>query len=406
MSQFDWGTMDPYVVDGVELADFLNQWRDALLSLHRGATRPAYVVPGMLWINDSGGASAWILEWYVSPTVGDVPVFTLDTTTGAVAFSASSGGTLTASNLLAQAAANPSVRWNATGNPIDQKAWRATVTAATGALRFSVYNDAGVEQQWLQFNRDGTISSSNAASAALVPGLISGLQTANDGTTPLTVLDINKGSCSDNLNGAMLNLPAQLRKSINVAWAAGTGAGGMGPGLAVAANTWYHVIATAIAGAVDVFFDTDPLASHKPAGAGVFRRLWSIKTNASSQIIPYLQIGDLGLWLTAIRDISNMNLSATSPINVRMSVPPLPVMVQGRMNASNASGPFFIDVLTPGTTGQNNGVIGVPSGQQGSAFFSVMSDALGQLRYVTGGGTTNTIYVDTYGWIDTRGRFD
>lgn len=42
MSQYDFGNIDPYVVDGVQLAGSLNQWRDALYARHRGALRPSY----------------------------------------------------------------------------------------------------------------------------------------------------------------------------------------------------------------------------------------------------------------------------------------------------------------------------------------------------------------------------
>jgi hypothetical protein len=110
----------------------------------------------MLWISDAGGATAWVINWYVSPTVGDVPLFTLNTTTGAVSVSASAGGTFSAAILLAQAAANPQVQWNATGNPIDAKNWRMIVNGA-GALVLSSYNDAGVLQKSFTFNRDGTM---------------------------------------------------------------------------------------------------------------------------------------------------------------------------------------------------------------------------------------------------------
>ena len=69
MSQFDFGTMDPYVVDGVQLADSLNQWRDALHGMHRGASRPPYAVAGMMWINDSAGATNWVVNIYLGPPV-------------------------------------------------------------------------------------------------------------------------------------------------------------------------------------------------------------------------------------------------------------------------------------------------------------------------------------------------
>lgn len=159
MSQFDFGTIDPYVVDGVQLADMLNQWRDAIYSMHRGATRPAYVVPGMMWIDDSAGPTNWVVNVHFGPTVGDKPLFNYNTTTGAITMSAAAGGTFSAATLLAQSAANPSVRWNATGNPVDQKDWRSWITN-TGGLHFGFFNDAGVEQAAaaVQFNPDGSNS--------------------------------------------------------------------------------------------------------------------------------------------------------------------------------------------------------------------------------------------------------
>ena len=51
--QYDFGTIDPNTKDGTALANDLNQWRTALHSQHTGATRPAYAVAGMLWIDDS-----------------------------------------------------------------------------------------------------------------------------------------------------------------------------------------------------------------------------------------------------------------------------------------------------------------------------------------------------------------
>ena len=52
MSQFDFGNIDPNATSGVDLANLLESWRDALHSSHKGSVRPTYVVPGMLWIKD------------------------------------------------------------------------------------------------------------------------------------------------------------------------------------------------------------------------------------------------------------------------------------------------------------------------------------------------------------------
>jgi hypothetical protein len=89
-------------------------------------------------------------------------LFTYNTTTGVITVDAAAGGTLIAQALLAQATADPSVRWNASGNAADQKKFRATLDAV-GALRIAAYTDADVEGSWFQLNRDGTLSFSNSA---------------------------------------------------------------------------------------------------------------------------------------------------------------------------------------------------------------------------------------------------
>jgi hypothetical protein len=166
MSQYDFGTIDPNVMDGTQLALALNSWRDAVNSWQRGATRPSFIVPGQMWINDSGGPSNWVVNVYFG-AAGDKPLLNYNSTTGAIVLAASIGATLTAATLLAEAAAGPMVRWNATGNPADTRAWRATVRG-DGTLRFSAYSDAGVEGPWVQLGRDGRIVTSTSQSAGLV----------------------------------------------------------------------------------------------------------------------------------------------------------------------------------------------------------------------------------------------
>jgi hypothetical protein len=54
--------------NGEDLADQLQQWRDALQTSHRGAARPAYAVPGLLWIKE---VSSTIWQVYLSGNAGD-----------------------------------------------------------------------------------------------------------------------------------------------------------------------------------------------------------------------------------------------------------------------------------------------------------------------------------------------
>ncbi|MGE0256799.1 MAG: hypothetical protein AB7N54_19400 [Alphaproteobacteria bacterium] len=79
MSQSDFGTINPDTKSGAQLAADLNDWRDAVHSGHRGASRPAYAVAGMLWIDDSAGAVWFIKRW---TGTADVVEASLNTTTG------------------------------------------------------------------------------------------------------------------------------------------------------------------------------------------------------------------------------------------------------------------------------------------------------------------------------------
>jgi hypothetical protein len=52
MSQFDFEIF-PYVDNGVDLSNKLNNWRDALESMHIGTSRPPYAQKGTMWMDDT-----------------------------------------------------------------------------------------------------------------------------------------------------------------------------------------------------------------------------------------------------------------------------------------------------------------------------------------------------------------
>jgi hypothetical protein len=79
--QFDFGTIDPNVETGSELAADLNQWRTALHSTHGGVARPAYAAPGMLWLDQTDGFG-WNLK--MATATGDVVLHTVNSTTNTV----------------------------------------------------------------------------------------------------------------------------------------------------------------------------------------------------------------------------------------------------------------------------------------------------------------------------------
>ena len=169
MSQYDFGTIDPYVMDGVGLASALNQWRDAVHSMHRGNVRPAYVVPGMMWVNDGAGPANWIVELYMGPAIGDVAMWHYDTTTGAVVLVGGpylplAGGTLTGP--LSLGAADP-LTW--LGRAKLQSTGDGLVSflnnALTAGVLFDVTTDGVVKARNRANGADATLTALTQAAA-------------------------------------------------------------------------------------------------------------------------------------------------------------------------------------------------------------------------------------------------
>jgi microcystin-dependent protein len=84
MSQYDFGVMDPHATSGIELADELTKWRDAVASWHRGPVRPTYVVPGQQWIDDANDP-VWGIYYVITAdnSIPDVLLYRLDMSSGA-----------------------------------------------------------------------------------------------------------------------------------------------------------------------------------------------------------------------------------------------------------------------------------------------------------------------------------
>lgn len=74
MSQSDFGTIVPDTTSGVELADMLMGFRDAVESNHSGSTRPTYAREGMNWLDTS--VTPW--KYYLYDGADDILIGTFD----------------------------------------------------------------------------------------------------------------------------------------------------------------------------------------------------------------------------------------------------------------------------------------------------------------------------------------
>ena len=131
------------------------------------------------------------------------------------------------------------------------------------------------------------------------------------------MIDVAAGSATDSTNTYSIPLASAFSKAIqgSGSWTAGTANNGLDTG-ARAASTWYHVylIRKDADGTGDVLFSTSVSSPSLPAGYSTFRRVGSVRTNASTNIIAFTQTGDEFIWSTASYDVQGVNVGTTSTL--------------------------------------------------------------------------------------------
>jgi hypothetical protein len=245
-------------------------------------------------------------------------------------------------------------------------------------------------------------------------GHIGGHTLANNAATPSSDIDISAGSARAASNNASLLLAATLTKRLQSAgaWAAGPGGNGLFAGLR-SPNTWYHVflIRRDSDGLVDAGFDTAANAANRPEGWSSYRRIGSIKTDASGAIIRFKQFENRFYWHVPMEDVS-ASLAASGSATYVVTAPPLEhviSMVQYYVSGPNAmvyfGCPDLGAVVSNATNyfayGANSNAN--PDGSLG--YLEVPLSAQSQLvatanAYNSGAAT---IKINCLGWIDPRG---
>lgn len=126
--------------------------------------------------------------------------------------------------------------------------------------------------------------------SGLPPQYLVGLETSRDPVVPTKRIVVSPGSCRSQLDDTDIELTAGIMKRLDQNWAAGSGNGALDQG-SLAASTWYHlhVMQNPTTGAVDVLASGSLTNPAYPAGweAAPRRRVWSVLTDASADIIPY-----------------------------------------------------------------------------------------------------------------------
>ena len=203
-----------------------------------------------------------------------------------------------------------------------------------------------------------------------------------------------------------------LTKQIDAVWAAGDAAGGLPAAVTLSADTWYHVFVIRTAtGAVDAGFDTSPTAANLVAAAGggttAYRRIGSVLTDSSANILAFIRAYCTFWWVTQITEVSVTDQS-TAGINRTMRVPPdvrCLGMFTGQNRIVGAASSLVRLYPTDGAdsataSGLATSGIAVGTASEFAIFQTqVLTNTARQIRSIASAADT-VLILSTQGWLD------
>lgn len=246
-------------------------------------------------------------------------------------------------------------------------------------------------------------------------GYLFGLTMSTAGAS--TTLTVNAGMACDSTGVRMMKLVTTMSKTTS-AWAAGSAAGGLDTG-AIAASTWYHwfLIQNPATGAVDIVFSATATPANGPttlpSGYTLFRRIGSMKTNGSSQWVSFVQVDDEFTLVTAINEL-NVNPTSSAAITRTLASVPTGVVVTaiiGVFAQDSASPPnnsaFIYPMDTTTTVNTNFGMnsSGLAATVSFSSYTRIRTNTSAQIQTKMASAAATVLFrIDTWGWVDTRGK--
>lgn len=295
----------------------------------------------------------------------------------------------------------------------------ANITTAAGDWAILEEYASGDWRLISYFKFDGT------ALAASVPrGYIDGCTLSNNGSDTTNDINIAAGVCRDSTNTVNINVAAMTGKQLDANWVAGGSAGMRNSGVSISDATW-HIFAVAKAdGTQDIFADSTASQSSaltnlqgQTGGSGYIyiRRIGSI-IRESSTIVQFIQDGDTFYRSNIAGDIGATD-PGTSAVTRTLSVPSglaVDVLVYAAVKNAGSGGQAYclLTALTaPDTTPSDsitmNATAATATGGAVSAGFAarVRTNTSRQIRSRVSYSDGNvTLVINTYGWVDSRGK--
>lgn len=247
-------------------------------------------------------------------------------------------------------------------------------------------------------------------------GFIHGLELANDATSPDTAIAVARGVATAADGSHLMHLTSATTKVLQSsgAWSAGGGGNGLDTGTRTA-NTWYHVflIRGCCDGTEDILFSSSVGSPTLPSGYVAQRRIGSVRTNSSGNILPFTQTGNEFIWFNAPYDLQDVTNVGTTSTLFALTVPSgVKVLARIRFAAKNTGGAGYQFVArSPDENSAQTSGYSAGSGFQLDTFnathavsgeFLVRTNTASQIAIIAFSNSNNTVWLRTVGWFDDR----
>lgn len=286
----------------------------------------------------------------------------------------------------------------------------ANITTAANDTAIVVWEGANVWRVIAYQRADGTALAA-AAAGGLPAGYLTGLGLTYASATSYTVA--TGTACSEDGSAKTMTLASALTKNLG-SFAVGTGNGSLDTGT-IAANQTYHVheIQRVSDNLVDILLSLSASAPTMPSIGGTWtarRRIGSVMTNGSSQLVQWMQKGDYFKLSTPSLDVSALALS-TARSTLTLKVPTgLVLRAICRVVNSGASGTLVAiqdldetDAAPSSTAAPLADAVVAPSTGLLAGRVEAFTNTSAQIA-ARASAAGNTFYLSTLGWVDTRGK--
>jgi hypothetical protein len=231
-------------------------------------------------------------------------------------------------------------------------------------------------------------------------GYLAGLTLSNNSSTAFNISD-GVANADDN---SLLMKTFGFTKTTG-SWAVGNNNGALDTG-SVAASTWYHIylIERTDTSVIDALLSLSATAPTMPTNYTKKRRIGSIKTDASSHILAFTQIGDRFLWRSVPTDVPNATPPTIATLQT-LSVPP-GVSVDALLTAGYGGVSTAVSIVLWSPLGAQPGAnLGTNNISAAVGQYCITTNTASQINVISS-SATGGLTITTFGWTDTRGRFN